>query len=204
MLRSETADIVEGVSQGVYSQSQHSQLGSQYNSQRTSSRCKICDNDTFYEDNYANFVCTICGTQMEDYIVESFEEDYEQLRASERRSLKRLSGIHAKVKNEKIKKEREIQSSTLDLLLALQFCLHLLTEEVQELSHVDGLVVEVRELWFDYLNAWKCSGHEITGYFSNLTEDDRRDENNYELDEDEGDSNGSSSDSYSENNEDES
>merc|ERR1711871_800880 len=45
-------------------------------------------------------------------------------------------------------------------------------------------------------------GHEITGYFSNLTEDDRRDENNYELDEDEGDSNGSSSDSYSENNED--
>ena len=190
MLRSEAADIIEGSSQGPYSQSQHSQLDAIYTSQRSSSRCKVCENDTFYEDSNANFVCTVCGTQVEDYIVESFEEDFEQLKASERLSLKRLSGIHANIKKEKVQKVQEVQSNTLDLLSALQFCLKLLAEEIYELSCVDGLVAEVRKLWFEYLNVWKSSGHEITGYFSNLMAENEEDRNHHEISKD--DSEGSS------------
>ena len=117
------ADVVEGLSQGgPYSQSQHSQIDSQYNSQRGSTRCKNCDNDTFYEDVNANFICTICSTQVEDYIVESHEEEERKLLSVERSRLKRTTiRIRPDRRKEILKNKREIQSNTLDLLLLLEF-----------------------------------------------------------------------------------
>ena len=122
--------------------------------------CKVCNSTDFYEDVNGLTYCDECGVQYEEIVPISFEVDDNEddnLLVGGYRIKSRVGTQHVTLEDPTLK----------DFMITYQYALKMLAIKVEEHGKVQNIVLEVKKLWFDYINMLsKDSTYLVNKYFN--------------------------------------
>lgn len=126
--------------------------------------CGVCRGSAFYEDDEsALFFCSRCNTQSQELFAESFEMD--------NHNMLQTDGARIRFTKKSSRKRKAVETAVWDppetagYLHVYQAVLRLVVDAVAPLARCDGMEAAVRRMWFEYLERWRISGHDILTSF---------------------------------------
>lgn len=131
--------------------------------------CFSCRSSSFYEDDNGNMCCNDCGTQSQDYLPETFDQNDNplQLHANAKFIQKKFS----------LKRKRLVRSDAevIDFLEVYQYSLRLIAQSICNICGISThkqFIDMIGDFWFNYLNAWSCCSYSMIDAFSRHTDED--------------------------------